>query len=284
MSAVPTSPNPPPGSPASVLSLSPTVTRTDDMTSVDAHGSNLAPSTIAQVVPVPADPTTITPAVVLPPASKMPAAPEQHASTADPTPAVQSAPVVVSGVPIQPAKADVPPAVPTSAAAAPSTPAASAPNPTPAASAQNPTLAASVPDPTPVIPASAPAPVSVPMPGALPGPMNQAPLATPAIEARPKTPVLDLPPAEHPSTELPARDRSPSSSSVQRPPERLDSAADLASHTTPKHDPHSHSAMDRLDKPSGLVLPQRPGVQKATSAGDLRSGLASPVIPSGAIE
>ncbi|GAB7341335.1 hypothetical protein MBLNU457_7601t1 [Dothideomycetes sp. NU457] len=246
MSSVPSSPDPPPGSP---VNLSPTMTKTDNKTPADVHGSNLAPSTVAQVVP--AASTTSTPAVV---------------PTTDPTLAAQSAPIVASNAPIQPAHPDVPPAVPTNAASVPAAP------------------AASVPKPTPVTPASAPAPVSVPMPGALPGPMNQAPLGTPAIEARPKTPVLDLPPAEHSSTELPARARSPSSSSVQRPPERLDSAADLASHTTPKHDPQSHSAMDRLDKPSGLVLPQRPGIQKATSAGDLRSGLASPVIPNGAVE
>lgn len=259
MSAVPSSPNPPPGSPAN---LSPTLTKTEDMASADAHGSNLAP--VAQVVP--AASTTTTPPAILPPSSNTPAAPEEHGHTTDPTVAAQSALVVASGAPIQPAQPDGPTAVSTSAASGTVAPAASAPTPTPAT------------------PASAPAPVTVPMPGALPGPMNQAPLATPAIEARPKTPILDLPPVEHTSTELPARARSPSSSSVQRPPERLDSAADLASHTTPKHDHQSHSAMDRLAKPSGLVLPQRPGVQKATSAGDLRSGLASPVIPNGAVE
>lgn len=101
-----------------------------------------------------------------------------------------------------------------------------------------------------------------------------------AVKAGP-APLLNIPEpdaSEH-------RSRSDSSSTVQRPIERVDTAADLAPRTRSRRNSLSDSGVElpRSPRPSGLPLPVRPDYGRAHSA-ELKSGMASPVIPPGAVE
>jgi hypothetical protein len=84
----------------------------------------------------------------------------------------------------------------------------------------------------------------------------------------------------------PGASRSSSSRSVQRPVERVQDRQDLGTvvkrGVSPAPDrPAEVGAGSAADeRPTTIVLP----ATKSASAGDLRSGLASPVIPEGAIQ
>lgn len=71
---------------------------------------------------------------------------------------------------------------------------------------------------------------------------------------------------------------------MQRPFERFDTGIDLASRSHPSSRSEDTEIPSRADKPTGLNIAARPGYDRAASSSDLRGGLASPVIPKGAVE
>ena len=93
-------------------------------------------------------------------------------------------------------------------------------------------------------------------------------LAVPVDSARPSTPSTG------------------SSSSMQRPVERIDDRQDLGTVVKPGVSPAPDSAPEvgagskADERPTSIKLPPT----KVASSGDLRSGLASPVIPDGAVQ
>jgi hypothetical protein len=87
-------------------------------------------------------------------------------------------------------------------------------------------------------------------------------------------------------TGRPGASRKSSSQSVQRSVERIDDRQDLGTVVKRGVSPAPDSAVEMGagsaadERPTSISIP----TTKASSAGDLRSGLASPVIPDGAIQ
>ncbi|GAM82669.1 hypothetical protein ANO11243_006510 [Dothideomycetidae sp. 11243] len=105
---------------------------------------------------------------------------------------------------------------------------------------------------------------------------------------KPKTPLVEAPPTPVAgATDHVQHVENPfGTTSAHKQPERVDTLVDLSPHiVAPRSRRNSLSDADSGKvKPSGLTLPPRPGYSRAASSGDLRSGLASPIIPSGAVE
>ena len=142
---------------------------------------------------------------------------------------------------------------------------------------------APAPTPMPIPPVAGVSATSVP-PHAVPaGPLAPLPafLPAPGIEERPKTPTLHVP-----GTEAAAKAHESPSGTFQRPVgvERVDTAIDLAPRTKSRRNSLSDAHSSKAQPPTGLVMPQRPAAVHAASAGDLKSGLASPIIPKAAVE
>ncbi|KAF2155836.1 hypothetical protein K461DRAFT_274870 [Myriangium duriaei CBS 260.36] len=134
---------------------------------------------------------------------------------------------------------------------------------------------------TPQVPSSNQGPpTSIPLPPPQPSTVSviQAPLTPDHITIPPKFPPV-LGAAGTPSTPVTGNQSHPDD--VHKQPERIDTLIDLPGHT-----PRSrrNSADGGKVKPSNLPLPTRPGYNRAASSSDLRSGLASPIIPPGAVE
>jgi len=249
MSSVPTTP--------SVNSTSPAPADT-------AH-----PATQAQSAPAAATPST------------QPAADHPSAATTQPA---SSAPATTPEHPVatsDPQTSSAQPG-PTVQAVSASQPASTAPATSPDASA-HPANANAAPAKAPANPASTTNPIITVQP------VQPVPASTVKAEPAPDThhtsaaeTTAEHQVPEHLTTAIvPERARSPSSSSVQRPIGRIEVANDLAPHARSRRDSLSENGAGKSEH---LELPQRLSSSRTPSSSDLRSGLASPIIPTGAVE
>ncbi|PSK60685.1 hypothetical protein B9Z65_835 [Elsinoe australis] len=135
-----------------------------------------------------------------------------------------------------------------------------------------------------------PAPQVAPTPIVLPPPtpstalvIKVPPTPDPVTVAPAFPPALAVVPTPHTSPEQPKIAEPP-----HHPVERVDTLTDLPPYAGLRSRRNSASdstsAQSAKSKPSGLPLPTRPAYGRAASSGDLRGGMPSPMIPTGAVE